>query len=286
VAGGASFFQDLCFTQGIEVSSWFFTLKRSTSELGEWRWNGIDIHADGLNDSRPTFESSSYLGDHRYPPHFFGPDNPQDDVEYRKNDAMYRFVTLNDGHRVNFLKYRGKQYLYDPSFGIGPFAGIFSDSIPEYVPMPEHSQEVFRRVYFDRAVDHLLGEVEFVSEEPGAATDISLFDIKTSLSAKPEITVVWDSLDYLRALRSIERGGQRDALGLAERSLDEYRTLLLRRTPLKVKKGSQLPGILPPLQMLQAAVMRWSKRTGSKLLDPELARLRRDATGYFRSILK
>jgi len=318
--GWCMFFRDYCATQGVVLVPWFFTLEKNSSEGGQMKWEGIDIHAGGLNNPEPTFKVPAYLIDEVYPnPRYFGRTSPDDDVTYFPSRAMYQFQTVVDGHCVNFLNYGGKQFMYDPSFGTGPFGGFFEGDIPEQTPMTGASLDTFRQVYFDRGVDHLNGRIAFVDAD--GATAAGDLDPKTTLVSNDEMHVVWENLsammeaadasesnvglnerqpvfarlyglrtakagaglpavDYLSAFRAIEAAGKPDRA-----TVDEFRTLLTLRKPLATVPGTQLPGVLPPLQMLQAAVVRWAERTGTPGLDREIELLRNEATGWFRQLI-
>jgi len=80
------------------------------------------------------------------------------DIVHRPNDKRYDFVA-GDGHCINFLEYQGNLYLYDPSFGKGPFANTFTT-----LPSGDTTGTTltnFRINYHDIAIDYMEGKIEF-----------------------------------------------------------------------------------------------------------------------------
>ena len=306
--GWCKFFQDYCATQGVEISSWFFTLEKNYDE-DQLKWSAIDIHAGGLNNAKPTFTADAYLVNEVYPlPRFYGTNSDEDDVLVDKRRSMYRFFTGYDGHCVNFLSYGGKQYMYDPSFGTGPYGGFFEGEIAEHTPMTGDSLSTFRQVYFDKGVTHLQGNIAYRMEGDDKLAKRDL-DPKTTLIDDSEIKVVWQNLDNFRqGETSAFRRNRFEALyenenkspldvdyvsayssffdkGRQEPSIDYVRTLLTQRAPLQ-GSGNQLPGALPPLQILQAVAANWAQEHHKGVFDKEIDLLKNEATGLFRKLIK
>jgi len=184
------FFCHYCGTQGVNVSSYGFTLNPvlNDSDDLEVKWVRMQFSAPGLNNPPRTGRAGLVLqADTVYPmPRFFGDDSPDDDVTSRSPVPYSWEFTTGEGHVINFLKYGNKHYLYDPSFGLGPVAGVYGESINEGVMRPS-SLRAFRTGYFDSLVDHIRGRI-FCRGKDGVQSMAKL-DVKTSLIPDKELLV-------------------------------------------------------------------------------------------------
>jgi hypothetical protein len=200
--GWYKMFQHMCDAQGVFVHAIFYQLKNDAAPPPEVKWAGIDILDPGLNNLEPTDTHNVWWVDNVYPkPRYFGDTSGADDVEYVSNKKVYRFFAgVGDGHCVNFLEYGGQIYLYDPSFGHGPFSNTFT-SIPSGDKTGEDLSD-FREHYFNTAVDHLYGYIEYddgIAENPPT---YKYLDVKTSLV--PDLRVPGDPSTFELHLKFIE----------------------------------------------------------------------------------
>lgn len=159
-------FAHMAGCQGVFVNQKFYQLKNDAAPSPEVKWYAIVIKDGGLNQPQPTHAAQNFNDvDSVYP-------NPsQSDITIR-NEKRYVFSS-GDGHCINFLDYQGKLYLYDPSFGKGPFDNTFTA-----LPSGDTTGTAltnFRANYHDKAIDYMKGYIKL-----GDGTHKSL-TIKTTL---------------------------------------------------------------------------------------------------------
>jgi hypothetical protein len=136
------------------------------------------IFAPGLCRTEPTFSAQNIRKvDTVYPcPVYLGDASSTDDVtlEYRK---VYEFFAPGDGHCINFLDYEGALYLYDLSFGTGPWQNTFS-SLPSGI-MRGAALHDFRINYMNIAIDYMRGNI--YADKGSGCTTLSKLDINSDI---------------------------------------------------------------------------------------------------------
>jgi len=165
--GWYKMFHEMCGDQGVFVYDRCYILKRDAAPSPETKWIGIVIKNPGLNNPEPTWPYRWWYDvDTEYP-------YPDDSDVHEVYEKRYIFYSPGDGHCINFLLYEGKVYLYDASFGTGPWPDTF-DHIPsgDYKGTALHN---FRVNYHDMAIDHMEGTI-YMSD---AST--RTLDVKSSL---------------------------------------------------------------------------------------------------------
>jgi hypothetical protein len=149
--GWYKMFHEMCGDQGVFVYDRCYILKRDAAPHPETKWIGIVIKDGGLNNPEPTWPYRTWYDvDSTYP-------YPDDSDVHSIYEKRYIFYSPSDGHCVNFLFHDGNVYLYDASFGTGPWPDTF-DHIPSgnYMGAALHD---FRLNYHDIAIDHMEGDV-------------------------------------------------------------------------------------------------------------------------------
>jgi len=178
MCGGMSeVFYDACATQGVKIVLFGFVL---LDALGSQRlWNGFVCKDPGLGRTEPGFlsyEMTWRLIDDTYPyPSYFGPGNESDDV----NEQYMRAYHFWD-HVVNLLEYENEIYLYDLSFGKGPYIHPFN-SIPKPGLYRSEQLHDFRQNFFDNAIDYVHGNIYFIDERGETVLDDTNFSVKPSI---------------------------------------------------------------------------------------------------------
>lgn len=165
--GWYKMFHEMAAGQGVYVYDRCYILKRDCAPSPEIKWIGIVIKDPGLNNPEPTWPVRWWYDvDGKYP-------YPSDLDIHAVYEKRYIFYSPYDGHCVNFLLFEGKVYLYDASFGTGPWAEPF-DHIPsgDYKGTALHN---FRVNYHDIAIDHMEGTIY----KAGGTT--ATLDVKSSL---------------------------------------------------------------------------------------------------------
>ena len=153
-------FQAMAGAQGVTVERRAMHVDWRVEHQGIMRWCALVVSAPGLNQRRPVELPSVFHDSNRGP--------SQGDPVQRFRVRRYRFWghpgELADGHCPNFLRHRGRWYLYDASFMGRPVAlsGF-------QLPRPDTTRAVavedqgnFQRAYLDKAVGHLLGSLRHV----------------------------------------------------------------------------------------------------------------------------
>jgi hypothetical protein len=175
-------FYDSCATQGVYAPGFFFVLK--TVNTAEKLWIGIVCKDPGLGRTTPGYESVTktwFFVDSVYPyPDFYSNYDPNDDVTIESDTTYYEFYSPNDGHAINLLEYDDEIYLYDLSFGHGPYSGIF-DEMPNTGNHQSADISDFRQNYFNLAVDDLEGKIYHYNSNHELILDDQHFSVKTSI---------------------------------------------------------------------------------------------------------
>lgn len=150
--GWRKMFAHMAGCQGVLVHQKCYILKNDAGQSPEVKWNAIVIKDGGLNQPHPTQSAIDHYDiDNVYP-------NPASTDITVRNEHRYRFWAPNDGHCINFLEYQGNIYLYDPSFGNGPFSNTYTS-----IPSGTHTGTDltnFRANYHDNAIDYMLGNIK------------------------------------------------------------------------------------------------------------------------------
>ncbi len=162
--GWSQMFADMAATHGVFLHRRCFILQNDAVPSPEAKWLYIVIKAAGLNRSEPATDPWNW-GDvdkkSAYPyPLYLGNLSKKDDVNY-VTEKRWAFASPYDGHCIDFLEYDGKVYLYDPSFGKGPFNNTFT-SVPSG-SMTGTALSTFRTNYHDKAIDYLRGVIAYRS---------------------------------------------------------------------------------------------------------------------------
>jgi hypothetical protein len=198
--GWYKMFQHLAHCQGVFVYRRCYSNNPRPLGNNEVKWDAIVIKAGGLNQSVPTWYSRKFEDiTSQYP---IGPTTPITVV----NEKRYIFHGSNDGHCINFLVYQGKLYLYDPSFGTGPFE--LAPFTGADAPLPPGNNTVvggnelssFKSKYLDTAVDYVEGSLidgsgtlhsyDYITQTGGLTVRTSIIpDVTGSFK---EITFSWD----------------------------------------------------------------------------------------------
>ncbi|MCI0464978.1 MAG: hypothetical protein L0Z62_49280 [Gemmataceae bacterium] len=155
-SGWYQMFQQMAHCQGVFVHRRCFLVDWRRLPNSEEQWCALVIRAGGLNQPLPTPPPSEFQDNDKAFP-IVTPVALTTRIERR-----YRFWGgvpgyRPDGHCINFLEYKGKLYLYDASFGAGPFE---IDA-----PLPPDDLSIlggallasFKARYLDAAVDYMLG---------------------------------------------------------------------------------------------------------------------------------
>jgi len=179
--GMTEVFYDACGTQGVHVARSCYIL-RDADPGRQDKWASILIFAPGLGNARPTFRLRAIRAVNKvYPcPRYYEDSSSEDDVRFQRRRA-YEFYAPDDGHCINFLTTDGAIYLYDLSFGTGPFNNTFS-TLPYDLKSGKELAH-FRKVYFNDAIDHMRGQISFKTPDAPCAFDAMApyLDVKTSL---------------------------------------------------------------------------------------------------------
>ncbi len=174
-------FYDACGTQGVHVARSCYILKNAAPKP-EYKWRSMIIFSPGIGNQEPTRpEQGIREVDNKYPcPKYLGDSATDDDIEYQVEKA-YEFFAPDDGHCINFLTYEGKIYLYDLSFGTGPWPDTFS-RLPDGM-MKGKKLKPFRMNYMDEAIDYMRGEIEYKTDKSRCSFHKKgpLLDVKSTI---------------------------------------------------------------------------------------------------------
>jgi hypothetical protein len=178
MCGGMSeVFHDACAAQGVKTIVFGFVL---LDTFGLQRlWNGFVCKDPGLGRTEPglmSYEMTWRLIDDTYPyPSYFGPGNESDDV----NEQYMRAYHFWD-HAVSLLEYENEIYLYDLSFGKGPYIHPFNP-IPKPGLYRSEQLHDFRQNFFDQTIDYVHGNIYYLNELGETVMDNTNFSVKPSI---------------------------------------------------------------------------------------------------------
>lgn len=165
-------FQAMAGAQGIWIERRAYLVNWEILPRARVRWCALVVTDPGLNRSRPAEAASRFHDADERPVSR----TPVQSVRRRRYRFWGQPGKLADGHCVNFLRFRGRWYLYDASFQTtaGPLRGF---ALPRSNParaVPVGALGSFRRDYLDRAIDYMLGSLpadgrlyETVHPDPG-----------------------------------------------------------------------------------------------------------------------
>lgn len=144
-------FQALAGSQGVKVERRTYLVDWRVEALQECRWCAIVVRHPGLNRKRPQEQASTFHDTARR----HGP-------VQRRHERRYRFWghpgTMADGHCINFLKYRGTWFVYDPSFRRRAVPlQRFRPPHPSPHPIAVDGLGTFKAAYLEGSVDHMMG---------------------------------------------------------------------------------------------------------------------------------
>jgi hypothetical protein len=150
-------FQAMAGAQGIRLERRAYLVNWEELSRDRVRWCALVVSAPGLNRTRPAEAASRFHDADERPISR----SPVRSVTRRRYRFWGQPGKLADGHCVNFLRFRGRWYLYDASFqsAAGPLRGF---SLPRSNParaVPIGALGGFRRDYLDRAIDYMLGSL-------------------------------------------------------------------------------------------------------------------------------
>lgn len=186
--GWYKMFPHVAHCQGVFVDRRCYLVDVRSVANGETKWKAIVIRSGGLNQPQPTHGAATFQDvNAQYP---INSATPISTV----TEKRYRFWGPNDGHCINFLRYNQKVYLYDASFGTGPFE-ISPFGTPDDLPaigsnIGGMELASFKQAYLNGAVDYMLG----VLRDPASA--LRDLTVKTQiipdlLGTGKEITFNW-----------------------------------------------------------------------------------------------
>lgn len=190
-------FQQMCHCQGVFVHRRAFLVHRRTVPPDEIHWCALAVRHNGLNQAvHPEPEADYRDHDIAFP----GLGAPL----ALRTESRYRFWGeplpgfWGDGHGINLLEFGGDLFLYDASFGRGPFKVD--------PPLPPTGMAIlgglqlasFKAAYLDQAVDYMMGslyngghfyEADEASDTNGITVKTSM--IPTQIGRNPGITFGW-----------------------------------------------------------------------------------------------
>jgi hypothetical protein len=186
--GWYKMFAHMAGCQGVFVYEKYYRLQNNAAPSPEVKWQAIVIKDPGLNRTIPGYGSmvGFYDADSVYPY------PASSDIAHRPTERRYNFWA-GDGHCINFLEYKGSIYLYDPSFGTGPFNNTFT-TIPSG-SLKGTALTNFRKNYHDMAIDYMKGNIEYndgISGNP--KTYWNQLCIKTTLI--PDLRIAGDPTSF------------------------------------------------------------------------------------------
>jgi hypothetical protein len=190
-------FYDATATQGVHVARSCYILK-DADPGSEYQWNSMIIFSYGLGRTEHPWSAQTIreVNDPAcYPcPEYLGTGSPDDcvDVETRR---AYEFFAPGDGHCINLLEYDGQIYLYDLSFGTGPWPNTWT-SLP-YGTKQGAELHDFRVNYMNTALDYMRGRITYDSGT-GACTALGTLDVDSDIipddiSGQPEMRYDWST---------------------------------------------------------------------------------------------
>jgi len=195
--GWYKMFQHLAHCQGVFVHRRSYSNNPRPVGNNEVKWDAIVIKAGGLNQTAPTPLPKTFEDvNSQYP---IVPTTPITNV----TEKRYVFYGSNDGHCINFLLYQGKLYLYDASFGTGPFE--LAPFTGADAPLPPGIDTIiggtelssFKAQYMDTAVDYVEGSLR---DGSGTLHSFSYITRQGGLTVKtsiiPDVTGSFDEITF------------------------------------------------------------------------------------------
>ncbi len=200
-AAWSRFFQQLAHCQGVTLVRRCLTIVTVPQPRQQQWWHALVINSPGLNQHMPQVEAQTYYdvdASFPLPTAKPAPVTVVTEPRYVFAGTTREMVGVQSAsHCVNFLQEEdGCLYLYDPSFGRGPYA---LEPLP-FAPGDFVSGAAladFKVVYLDQAVDYLLGSVEnggelyqtvWLGDPPQPVDGLC---VKTSLIPATAITIAW-----------------------------------------------------------------------------------------------
>ena len=153
--GWYQMFQHLAHCQGVFVHRRCYLVDWRELPHDEVMWCAIVITDGGLNQPEPTFRPAEFHDvDALYP---IVSNTPLHTCTERRYYFKGRRGKHWDGHAINFLEYEGNLYLYDPSFGLGPFEIDMSLPPGDLTILGGKQLASFKANYLNSVVDYMLG---------------------------------------------------------------------------------------------------------------------------------
>jgi hypothetical protein len=189
-------FQQMAHCQGVFVHCRCFLVDWREQTNGEVLWCALVVREGGLNQPQPT-----------HPPSEFHDNDTEFPITTpvlltTRNEARYRFWgrpgDYQDGHCINFLEHRGRLYLYDASFCIGPIEIDAPLPPDDYSVLGGVQLSSFKAGYLDRAVAYMLGTLyngstlhrsDHLRQTNGMSVRTDL--IPTVVRGNPGLTFYW-----------------------------------------------------------------------------------------------
>ena len=150
-------FQAMAGAHGIRLERRAYLVNWQVLPRERARWCALVVPAPGLNRAQPA-EGPSRFHDADERPIARSPVRTLTRRRYRFWGHPGK---IGDGHCINFLRYRGRWYLYDASFQSAPVA-LQRFALPRSNParaVPVGALGSFRRAYLDHAVGYMLGSL-------------------------------------------------------------------------------------------------------------------------------
>ncbi len=151
-------FQALAGSQGVEVERRTFLVDWPVADTPQVRWCAIVVENPGINRAEPVEGPSEYHDANTHPLATSGV------ISLRQR--RYRFWgspgNQADGHCINFLRHKGRFYVYDACFfdRAIPLRNFRLPPTEVATPLPIAGLGTFKQAYLDQAVHHMLGSVE------------------------------------------------------------------------------------------------------------------------------
>jgi len=190
-------FYDATATQGVHAARSCYILK-DADPGAEYQWNSMIIFSPGLGRTEHPWGSQTIreVNDPAcYPcPLYLGTSAPGDCAEAEVRRA-YEFFAPGDGHCINFLEYNGQIYLYDLSFGTGPWPDTWT-SLP-YGTKRGAELHDFRVNYMNTALDYMRGRI-YYDDGTGSCTSLGTLDVDSDIipdeiRGQPEMRYDWST---------------------------------------------------------------------------------------------
>jgi hypothetical protein len=154
-SGWYHLFQQMAHCQGVFIHRRCFLVDWREHANGEVLWCALVVREGGLNQPQPTHSPSEFHdNDTAFPITTPVPLTT-------RNEARYRFWgrpgDYQDGHCINFLEHRGRLYLYDACFCIGPVEVDAPLPPDDYSILGGVQLSSFKARYLDGTVAYMLG---------------------------------------------------------------------------------------------------------------------------------